>query len=76
MQDPDIQFLSSILANCEGRKECVGCQNYFLCYPWEASPEVKKLQKDKIKRFKKAMRKLDKASEFFPLFLDELHKAL
>ena len=76
MQDPDFQFLSTILANCEGRKECVDCENYYLCYPLEASPEIKKLQKDKIARFKKAMRKLEKASTFFEGLLDELHKAL
>jgi hypothetical protein len=83
MQDPDFQFLSSILANCEGRKECDAsdptghrCENYYLCYPSEATLETKKLQKDKIKRFKKAMRKLEKASMFFDGLLDELQKVL
>jgi len=83
MQDPDFQFLSTILANCEGRKECDAtdptgqrCENYYLCYPGEASPLIKKLQADKIKQFKKAIKKLEKASMFFDEIIDELHKAL
>jgi len=83
MQDADFQFLNSILSSCEQRKECdasdptgARCENYYLCYPSEASPEVKKLQADKIARFKKAMRKLEKATQFLEGILGELHKAL
>jgi hypothetical protein len=83
MQDEEFQFLTSILASCEPRKECdasdpsgVRCENYYLCFPKEATPEIKKQQADRIKRFKKDMRKLEKASEFLEGILEELHKVL
>ena len=79
----NFEFLTTILANCESRQACDDsdptgkrCKNYYLCYPWEASPEIKKLQADKIKRFKKDMHKLEKASAFIEGLLEELHKAL
>lgn len=82
-QDEDFQFLTNILQGCESRKQCDGsdptgvrCEHYYLCYPKEASPETKKLHADKIKRFNRDMRKLDKVSEFLEGLLQEFHKAL
>jgi hypothetical protein len=83
VQDQDTQFLFKIVQNCEGRKECDGsdpsgvrCDNYYLCFPYEATKEVRKAQADKIKKFKRAMKKLEKASQFLEDMLDTLHLAL
>jgi hypothetical protein len=54
----------------------VRCPNYYLCYPCEASAEVRKVQAAQIRRFKREMRKLEKCLGLVEGVLDELHKAL
>jgi len=82
MQDADLEFLTGIVHRCcEQRKECDAsdpcgkrCENYYLCYPLEASWFVKRLQRKKIARFNRAIQKLENASDFVGDWLDELHK--
>jgi hypothetical protein len=83
MQDPDYDFLLNILQGCETRQQCDAndpsgsrCENYYLCYSKEATPEVKKAQADKIKQFKIAMKKLDNFALFIDGIIEQLHLAL
>jgi hypothetical protein len=83
VKDVDYPFLLGIVEECGKRGECgtgdpsgVRCPNYYLCYPCEASPEIRKVQAAQIRRFRREMRKLEKCLGLVEGVLDELHKAL